>query len=244
MAYQPRTYRTQVDAVGLVSFEVVYAETDLHVSAACDLSSETAAIVRGLREGLEAYIAANPRFAESHVPVPVSPDAPDIAKAMALAADVAGVGPMAAVAGAFAEAVARGLEAESPEVVVENGGDLYIIGRHERMVLLGAGDSPLSERVGIVVSGDMLPLAVCTSSGKVGPSVSYGSAHAVTVLARGGALADAAASSIGNLVHGPDDIAAGLARAGEIPGVIGAVVIVDDTIGAVGSVRLAPVQQG
>ncbi len=233
-----------MDAVGLVSFEVVYAETDLHVSAVCDLSAKTAAIVRGLREELEAYIAANPRFAESYVPVPMSHGAPDIALAMARAADVAGVGPMAAVAGAFAEAVARGLEAESPEVVVENGGDLYLIGGHERVVLLGAGDSPLSERVGIVVSGDMLPLAVCTSSGTVGPSVSYGSAHAVTVLARSGALADAAASSIGNLVHGTDDIAAGLARAGEIPGVLGAVVIADDTIGAVGSVRLVPVQQG
>lgn len=244
MAYQPRTYRTQVDAVGLVSFEVVYAETDLHVSALRDLSSATAAIVRVLRQDLETYIAANPRFAESYVPFPVSPGAPDIARAMAEAADVAGVGPMAAVAGAFAEAVARELEVDSPEVVVENGGDLYIIGRHERVVLLGAGDSSLSERVSIVVSGDMLPLAVCTSSGTVGPSVSYGSAHAVTVLARSGALADAAASSIGNLVHGPDDIAVGLARAGEIPGVIGAVVIVDDTIGAVGAVRLAPVRQG
>lgn len=244
MAYEPRTYRTRVDATGLVSFEVVHAETDLHVSATRDLSAETDALVRELREELEAYITANPRFVESHVPVEVSPGAPAIVKAMASAAEAAGVGPMAAVAGVFAEAVARGLEPASAEVIVENGGDIYLLGRRDRTVLLGAGDSPLSEQVAIVVTGSMMPVAVCTSSGKVGPSVSYGSAHAVTVLAGSGALADAAASSIGNLVHGPDDIEAGLARAREIPGVVGTVVIADDRIGAVGQVRLVPVRQG
>jgi hypothetical protein len=62
------------------------------------------------------------------------------------------------------------------------------------------------------------------------------------VLARSGALADAVASAVGNLVHGPDDIGRALARAREIPGVLGAVVIVDDHIGATGSiVRLVPV---
>lgn len=244
MAYEPRTYRTQVDATGLVGFEVVYAETDLHVSATSDLSAETGAIVRELRVALEAYIAANPRFAESYVPVDVSPGAPAIAREMAEAARLAGVGPMAAVAGAFAEAVARGLELASPEVIVENGGDLYLIGCGNRTVLLGAGDSPLSERVAIEVTASMMPIAVCTSSGTVGPSVSFGSAHAVTVLASSGALADAAASSIGNLVHGVDDIEKALARAREIPGVLGALVIIDDRIGAVGQVRLVPVPQG
>jgi len=244
MAYEPRTYRTQVDATGLVGFEVVYAETDLHVSATHDLSVSAGALVRELRGTLECYIADNPRFAESHVPVPVSSGAPAIVMAMAHAAEVAGVGPMAAVAGAFAEAIARVLSAESSEVIVENGGDLFLLGAHDRVVLLGAGDSPLSERVAILVDGDTMPIAVCTSSGRVGPSVSYGSAHAVTVLAHSGALADAAASSIGNLVHGSDDIEKGLARAREIPGVLGAVVIVDDKIGAVGTVRLVPVRQG
>ncbi len=233
-----------MDATGLVSFEVVYAETDLHVSALRDLSAQAGALVRALRGELETYISANPRFVESHVPVEVPPGAPAIVQAMGEAASIACVGPMAAVAGAFAEAVARGLESASREVLVENGGDLYLLGRQDRVVLLGAGDSPLSEQVAIAVTGDMMPLAVCTSSGTVGPSLSYGSAHAVTVLANSGALADAAASSAGNLVHGPDDVEAALARALAIPGVVGAVVIVGDTIGAVGEVHFVPVRQG
>lgn len=241
MVYEPRIYRTLVEPAGLVTFEVVHAETDLQVSAFRDLSGEAGALVRELRAELEAFIATVPRFAESHVPIDVSSSAPAIARAMAEAAQVAGVGPMAGVAGAFAEAVARGLEPLSSEVVVENGGDLYLMGRRERTVLLSAGDSPLSGSVALALGADVLPVAVCTSSGRVGPSVSYGSAHAVTVLASSGALADAAASAVGNLVRGPDDIERGLARAREIAGVLGAVVIAEDHIGATGGiVRLVP----
>jgi ApbE superfamily uncharacterized protein (UPF0280 family) len=233
-----------VDATNLVSFQVVLAETDLQVSALSDLSAQALALVRELRVELESYIAAHPRFMESHVPIDVAPGAPVLAREMGDAARIAGVGPMAAVAGAFAEAVARGLAADSAEVIVENGGDLYLIGTIERTVLLSAGDSPLSEKVALVVSAELMPVAVCTSSAKVGPSVSYGGAHAVTILAENGALADAAASSVGNIVHGPDDISAGLERAKSIPGVLGAVIIAGDRIGATGLARLASVPRG
>ncbi|MHB1342189.1 MAG: UPF0280 family protein [Coriobacteriia bacterium] len=238
MTYEPRTYRAKADPGGLLTFEVVHAETDLQISASRDLRREASALVAELREELEAYLAANPYFAESLVPVDASPGAPGIVRAMADAARAADVGPMAAIAGAVAEAVARGLEAVSPEVIVENGGDLFLMSVLERRVLLGAGDSPLSERVGLVFDAGALPVAVCTSSAKVGPSLSLGSAHAATVIAEHGALADAAASSVGNLVHGPDDIERALARAMEIPGVRGAVVIAGDTLGAIGGVSL------
>ncbi|HZL06681.1 MAG TPA: UPF0280 family protein [Coriobacteriia bacterium] len=242
MVFEPRTYRALVDPAGLVTFEVMHAETDLQVSALRDLSSDARELVRDLRAELEAFIATFPRFAESYVSVDVPASAPAIALAMAAAARAAGVGPMAGVAGAFAEAVARGLEPLSAEVVVENGGDLYLMGHRERTVLLVAGDSALSGSVAIALGAEALPVAVCTSSGRVGPSVSYGSAHGATVLARSGALADAAASAVGNLVHGPDDIEGALARAREIPGVLGAVVIAGDHIGATGGiVRLVPV---
>ncbi|MCE5190664.1 MAG: UPF0280 family protein [Actinomycetia bacterium] len=244
MSYEPRTYRSAVNAPGLVTFEVVHAETDLQVSAIRDLAPEAGALVRALRGELEAYIAANPRFAESHVPVAVTSAAPVVVRAMADAARIAGVGPMAAVAGAFAEAVARGLAPASREVIVENGGDLFLLGTHERTVLLFAGDSPLSERVALMVSSALQPVAVCTSSAKVGPSLSYGSAHAVTILSASGALADAAASAVGNIVHGPEDIPAGLERAKGIPGVLGAVIIAEDRIGAMGIARLAAVSRG
>lgn len=240
MVWEPRTYRQRVDASGLVAFQVAVGETDLQVSAIRDLSAESRALVAEARAALEGYIATHPRFAESFVPVAVEANAPEIVRAMAAAGSAAGTGPMAAVAGAVAERVARGLSTHSSEVIVENGGDLFVIGRVPRRVMLVAGDSPLSGTVTIELAAGDLPAAVCTSSGRVGHSVSLGVAHAVTAIADDGALADAVATAAGNRVHGPEDVEAALAFARGIAGVRGAVVIVGDRIGAAGDVRLAP----
>lgn len=241
MVWEPRTYRRLVEPAGLVTFEVVRAETDLQISAERRLSAEAEVLVSDLRDELERYVSAHPRFKESFVPVEVEAGAPAIVRAMADAAALAEVGPMAAVAGAVAEAVARGLEPRSAEVIVENGGDLYLIGSRQRTVLLQAGDSPLSGRVAVELDGDRMPVGVSTSSGRVGHSASLGVAHAVTVIAGDGALADAVATASANLVHGPDDVTVALERALGVPGVRGAVVIVDDRIGALGQVTLRAV---
>lgn len=241
MVYEPRTYRRAVDATGLVSFEVVVAETDLMVSALTDLTAEATRLVKSVRSDVERYVARHPRFLESLVPIEVETGAPAVVRTMAEAARTAGVGPMAAVAGAVAEYVARGLHGASSEVIVENGGDLYLIGTRPRTVLLLAGDSPLSGRLALEVAAEDLPLAVCTSSGRVGHSASFGSAHAATVLAREGALADAAATAVGNRVHGADDVGTAARAALDIPGVRGVVVIADDRVAAAGDIRLVPV---
>lgn len=241
MVWQPRYYRQHMEADGLVGFEVVHGETDLHISARRDLSVEAAGIVKEIRAGLDAYVAAHPLFAESYVPVAVEPGAPGVVRAMAAAGAAAGVGPMAAVAGAIAEAVARRLEPLSAEVIVENGGDLYIVGVEPRKVLVLAGEAALSGKVAISLPARGAPVAVCTSSGKVGHSASLGEAHAVTVVATDGALADAVATAAGNLVHGPEDIERALERAMEVRGVRGVVVVVDEALGALGKIELVPV---
>lgn len=242
MVWEPRDYRQRTDAAGLVPFQVIQAETDLQIAALRDLTPEAAALVAGIRRDLESYIAAHPRFAESFVPLEAESDAPAIVKAMAAAGAAAGVGPMASVAGAVAEAVARGLAPLSAEVIVENGGDLYVMGAAERQVLLLAGDSPLSGKIAIRLVPGAAPVAVCTSSGRVGHSVSLGVAHAITIVAGDGALADAVATAAGNLVHGPGDVERALERAMGVAGVRGAVVIAEDRLGALGDVELAPVQ--
>jgi ApbE superfamily uncharacterized protein (UPF0280 family) len=238
MTFEPRTYRRRVAPVGLVTFEVVVRETDLMIAARRDLTAEATALAELARADIEGYIAHNRRFVESFVPFAVDADAPAIVREMADAASHAGVGPMAAVAGAVAEHVARGLAALSDEVVVENGGDIFMVGDVERTIALHAGPSPLSERIGIVVPADVMPAAVCTSSATVGPSVSLGSADAACVVARSGALADAVASALGNRVHSPEDVGRAIDAVRGIDGVLGLVIIMGETLGAWGAARL------
>lgn len=242
MTFEPRTYRRRVAPAGLVTFEVVVRETDLQIAAERDLTREATALVEEARAALNGYIARNRRFVESFVPFEVDADAPPIVRAMAAAASHAGVGPMAAVAGAVAEHVARGLAARSPEVIVENGGDVYMTGATERVVALHAGPSPLSGRIGIAVDAGLLPIAVCTSSATVGPSVSLGRADAACVMARDGALADAVASALGNRVHSAADVQRAIDAVKGLDGVLGLVVVAGETLGAWGAARLVSLQ--
>lgn len=239
--FEPRTYRASVAGEGLVPFIVRVAETDLQILARSDLTTLAERSVRDARADLESYLAAHPRFGESYVPVDADPGAPAIVRAMADAASASGVGPMAAVAGAFAEHVARELHAHSDEVIVENGGDVYLIGATERVVALWAGTEGVSG-VGIKLPARALPRAVATSSGTIGPSLSFGTADTATVVAPSGALADAVASVVGNRVRSAEDLARAVEAGLAVPGVSGVVVSVAGALAAGGDVELVPVR--
>ncbi|MDY0087249.1 MAG: UPF0280 family protein [Coriobacteriia bacterium] len=237
MTFEPRTYRRTTKPAGLVCFDVAIKETDLHVCAARDLTDLAEDLVVRARWDLEGYIRAHPRFGETLTPIDVPQSAPEIVRRMADAARIARVGPMSAVAGAIAEYVARGLAVTSPEVIVENGGDIYLMGTDDRTVALWAGDSGV-QGLGITVRGGLLPVSVCTSSGKVGHSESFGAADAVTVLSRNGALADATATALANRVRKPEDIERAIEAAQRVHGVLGVLVSVQGHLGAWGNVHL------
>ncbi len=241
-SYQERTYRRRVAAGNLNSFEVKVRETDLHILAATDLSEEAANLIFQYRGQLENHIASNHDFLTSLTPLTNnSLLLPPIIKAMHQAATAAKVGPMAAVAGAIAEFVGRGLLAKgSTEVVVENGGDIFLHRQQECVVGIFAGTSPHSNKVGIRINAQRMPLGVCTSSGRIGHSLSLGQADAVTVLATDTCLADAAATRLGNEVKDSGDINHALALAKTIVGLEGVVIIRDQQMGAWGDIELVP----
>jgi ApbE superfamily uncharacterized protein (UPF0280 family) len=236
--YQPRSYRHRLRGQGLFSFSVVVKETDLFICAASDLSRIARNLVIEQRNAIEAYIQQYPDFATSLEPLPAADDAPAIVKEMTEAATAAGVGPMAAVAGAIARAVGEGLMAYSPEVIVENGGDIYLKSLQTRTVSIYAGKSPLSQRIGIRIAADDTPLAICTSSGTVGHSLSFGKADAAVAVSRSAALADAAATAIGNRVNSADDIDPALEFSSGIEGLTGAIIIIGDRIGIRGDLEI------
>jgi ApbE superfamily uncharacterized protein (UPF0280 family) len=237
--YEKRTYRNLVKTDDLVKFEVVVKETDLLVRADRDFSGETRESVLKYRHQLETYIAMNPEFQKSFIPLPDDPYAPEIIREMIYTSRLARVGPMAAVAGAVAESVSKDLLKLSKEAIVENGGDIYLAACKERTIGIYAGDSPLTFKIGIVISPEETPLGVCTSSGTVGPSLSFGKADAVCILSKSAALADAAATAVGNVVKEKSDIELGLRVGKEIPGVLGMLIIVEEKMGVWGKIKLA-----
>jgi len=224
----------------LVPFEVKAKETDLWILATEDLKQDAFEEVLRLRHQLERYIDGHPTFLNSYSPLPDDPMAPPVVRQMLTAALKTGVGPMAAVAGAIAEGVGRKLLQRSPEVVVENGGDIYLKSTRKRRVGIYAGESPLSNRVALEILPEHTPTGVCTSSGTVGHSVSLGRADAAVILASSATLADAVATAAGNFAQTAEDIEKALAFARTIPGVSGAVLICGENLGAWGKVKLIP----
>jgi hypothetical protein len=240
--YQPRTYRRWVKAPDLISFRVVVKETDLMILAERSLEGEALSLVNKFRNAIEDYIRIDPLFLTSLEPIPVTEEMPPVARQMAEAAKMVGVGPMAAVAGAIAQSVGEELGKISPEVIIENGGDNYLLSHHDRVVGIYAGSSPLSGRVGLVIKASEMPVGVCTSSGTVGHSLSFGSADAVTVVSPSAFLADAAATAIGNLINSAEDFSHGFELAKSIPGILGVILIKGDKIGAWGDVELCTIR--
>jgi len=239
--YEKRTYRNLVKTDDLVKFEVMVKETDLLVRAERDFSKETRESILKYRHQLETYIAMKPEFQKSLIPLRDDPYAPEIVQEMIQSSQLAHVGPMAAVAGAMAESVSKDLLQLSREVIVENGGDIYLATSKERTIGIYAGDSPISLKIGIVVKPEETPLGVCTSSGTVGPSLSFGRANAVCILAKSSALADAAATAVGNIIKEKKDIESGLERGREITGVLGTLIIMGEKMGVWGNIKLTQI---
>lgn len=234
-------YRSKARAPGLDAFRVTLKESDLQIACRGCHQVEAFDALRHHRELLEDYIRAEPAFLKSLTPVPVHPRAPVVVRAMAAAASACGVGPMAAVAGALAECVGRHLLGFSRDVIIENGGDVFCRVASERVIAIDAGTSPLSWMLGIKVTRAMGPTGICTSSGTRGESLSFGRADAACAVASTGALADAAATAIGNVVQAASDIETGLAVARAISGLRGAVIVVGAHIGAWGNIELVEI---
>ena len=233
-----RTYRDFTSRGTWVAFTAASEETDLYIRADQDFTREALEAIRHARNEIEGYIREHPGFRTSLEPLPFDPEAPPIVQDMLLAAQSLSVGPMAAVAGALAGNVGMALQAISRNVIVENGGDVFLATEREMTVGVFAGKSPLSMRLGLRIPPDQTPCGLCTSSGQVGPSLSFGQADAVTVWASSTALADAAATALANRVIEPEDIEPTLDVAKSTEGLKGALVVLRDRIGVWGPLEL------
>ena len=237
--YKERAYRSWTKSSDIVFFEVIEKETDLAIYAATDLEPQARAALLGCRGELEGYMRIHPEFAASLQPVAAENDPPAIVASMASAGLKAGVGPMAAVAGAVAEYVGRALSGLSGELIVENGGDIFIRSSKKRALGIYAGEeSPFTGKVALEIGPREKGVGVCTSSGTVSHSLSFGKSDAVVIISGEAALADAVATAAGNLVKTPDDIVTAIAYAKSVDGVLGVLVMIGDRMGSWGEITL------
>ena len=236
--FENRIYRKEHSKKGLVSFNITVKETNLNIQAETDLKDIALNAVLESRDKIENYIRYCPEFASSLIPIQPHIPGSRIITEMLEASRLANVGPMAAVAGAVAEYTGKSLLKHSREVIVENGGDVFIKTDSETISTIYAGKSPLSMKLGIKFKKYDKAFGLCTSSGTIGHSKSFGKADSATILSDSCTLADAVATQVGNIVKSNKDIQAGLDFGKSIPGVRGIVIIIGKNIGLWGEMEL------
>jgi hypothetical protein len=231
-------YRELITPRDLFSFQVEIKESNLFVLASRKLPKQTEEALVWCRKDIEQYIYRNPIFRTTFKPFPLEEGMPPIVRTMAEAGREAGVGPMATVAGAIAEFVGKELLNYCDQVIIENGGDIFMKVKKRRIVGIYAGDSPLSKRIALQIEPQDTPLGICCSAGTFGHSQSLGTADAVIILSPFTALADAVATAVGNVVKDEAGIQKGLEFVQKIPFIRGGVIVKEKKMGAWGRLRI------
>jgi ApbE superfamily uncharacterized protein (UPF0280 family) len=234
-----RFYRDWVSRPELRAFQVKIAQTDLFIQADRVLKKEAIDYTLEARRIIEQYILDRPEFLTSLTPIPDDPLAPPLIKEMLNASKNFEVGPMASVAGAIAQFVGERLLAHSREVIVENGGDIFA--SVETPLKISVLYSLRPERsIKIRVDSKTMPISICSSSAKIGHSLSLGEGDLACVISQAGAVSDAAATLACNLIKrdmGVEGVVQILREKGPL---LGAILIGNGQVSLFGDLEIIP----
>lgn len=241
MDYTERSYRSRFSDDGRRWFCVKFLESDLWIGVDCgsyraSMEDEVYAFLVDLRRQMDAYLLMDPAYKAALTPYDAGLETPDILKEMSRVSHKTGIGPMSAVAGAVAKHVADFLGTK--EVIVENGGDIYAKATSDMDISVFAGQSPLSEKVGLHIPSTAFPIGICTSSGTVGPSLSLGRADAMMIVCKDVLLADSYATAFANRIQSVNDLQPVIESIQTIPEILGALAVKDDKLAVCGLYEL------
>mgnify|MGYP001468126598 CR=1 FL=1 len=243
MVYQERSYRDQSPHQGQLKFTVIVEESDLFVvmdkvTSEAEALAFSTQIITDFRRDLKQIISDFPQFLTSHQPIEIKFDHLQLhysneIQRMIDASKIAQVGPMACVAGITSEVLVKAIQQKFnvKNVIAENGGDIYMDADHDIKTSIFAGTSVLSNQLACVIQKEECPTSVCTSSGTVGHSFSYGKADAVVVVCKDSALVDAMATSLCNHVQSENDIEEVINQGIQVQNIETVIIIKDDRIG-------------
>ncbi len=243
LEYRRRFYREWTQEGELDTFGIILYETDLQVYFSSSVEKETLAkrtygLVSKYRKQIEHTIKTFPEFSTSLYPLRIK-SSYKITEEMISESRRAGVGPMAGVAGALAEYVGSELIGLAQELIIENGGDIFFKSKKSRNVLVYAGeDSPFRDKIRIKLHGGDTPCGICTSSGKIGHSLSFGNTDATIVIAESAITADVFATAVGNMVKSESDLEKAFGLLEKQAGISGALILIGEKIAVWGDVEL------
>lgn len=245
MEYKERSYRSRFSNDGRRWFCVKFLESDLWIgvdsgSYRASMEEDVYAFLVDLRRQMDAYLLMDPAYKAALTPYDAGLEAPDILKEMSRVSHKTGIGPMSAVAGAVALRVAVFLKEKFgvEEVIVENGGDIYASVAEDMDISVFAGQSPLSEKVGLHIPAAAFPCGICTSSGTVGPSLSLGRADAMMIVCQDVLLADSYATAMANRIKTVNDLQPVIEQIQNIPEILGTLAVKDDKLAVCGLYEL------
>lgn len=245
MEYKDRNYRSRFAGDNRRWFSVKFLESDLWIgvdsgSYSQSMEADTYTLLVDLRRAMDAYLLMDPQYKAALQPYDAGLEAPDILKEMSRVSHKTGIGPMSAVAGAVALKVAEFLKSRYgvKEVIVENGGDIYADATVDMDIAVFAGQSPLSEKVGLHIPASAFPCGICTSSGTVGPSLSLGRADAMLIICKDVLLADSYATAFANRIQTVNDLQPVIDRIQNTPDILGALAIKSDRLAVAGQYEL------
>ena len=241
MDYTERSYRSRFSNDGRRWFCVKFLESDLWIgvdsgSYRASMEEDVYTFLVDLRRQMDAYLLMDPQYKSALTPYDAGLEAPNILKEMSRISHKTGIGPMSAVAGAVAKHVADFLGTK--EVIVENGGDIYAKATSDMDISVFAGQSPLSEKVGLHIPAAAFPCGICTSSGTVGPSLSLGRADAMMIVCQDVLLADSYATAMANRIKAVNDLQSVIEQIQNIPEILGALAVKDDKLAVCGLYEL------
>ncbi|MDP2923524.1 MAG: UPF0280 family protein [Candidatus Omnitrophota bacterium] len=237
--YQRRFYRDWVRQKDLHLAHIMDKETDLQILTNKPIDKDfLKERIRQYRWDIENYIIKERRFLTSLKPIEVELNAPEIVKEMTQAAKLANVGPMASIAGAIAEFLGKDLlEKGYKDVLIENGGDIFLATRKTRIIGIYAGKSKLWQNLSLKIKPKDTPLGICASSGTIGHSLSFGCADSVVILSKSASLADAVATATANRINSKEDLSSALDFSRSIKGICGAAIIFRNNLASWGKVE-------
>lgn len=233
-----RWYREHHTSERWECYGVKVETTDLYIRSTVNLREIAEDMVHDLRDQVRRHASQRPDFLTAMSPLDEPEGLSPMLQRMYRASRAAGVGPMAAVAGAIAELTGEALAENSDEVIVENGGDIWMRLSEPALISLYAGRSRFSGRFNLKIHHEQTPMGICSSSGRFGHSFSMGRADLVTVTSPSATLADAVATEACNRISGENDLQQSVAYAMSVEGVSGILCIYWDTMAMQGDIEL------